>query len=160
LLGYLTVERAGRRPWLAFLVGLMLVLVPGMTFKNYMPLLAVGNAFCLLHFALASRPEKEHAQGKLWRWLIFGSLALGLTFLIRIDVGLFCTLLWLGALVLVFLQWKKAGASAAKLLVGGPVLLATIVLAIHLPVYLDAKRRGFAEPFLVQYSNWPKSIAQ
>src|SRR3954465_7663623 len=34
VLGFITLERAGRRPWLAFLAALMLVFVPGMTHKN------------------------------------------------------------------------------------------------------------------------------
>ena len=39
-------------PAFAFAVALFPLLVPGMTFKNYIPLLAVANSFCLLHVAL------------------------------------------------------------------------------------------------------------
>ncbi|RYD75175.1 MAG: hypothetical protein EOP84_18715, partial [Verrucomicrobiaceae bacterium] len=35
VLGFLVVERVSRKAWFAFLVGVMLILVPGMTFKNY-----------------------------------------------------------------------------------------------------------------------------
>ncbi len=160
ILGFLTVERAGRRPWLAFLTGVLLVLVPGMTFKNYMPLLAVANAFCLLHFALAARPDKERAARRLWLWLAIGGAVLGLTFLIRIDVGLFCGALWSGAIVFTAWQFRRSIKAALALIFGAPALIASLVIGLHLPVYLDAQRRGFAEPFLGQYSDWPKSLTQ
>src|SRR5205814_6772115 len=98
----LVIDRVGRRPWLAFLVALLAVLVPGMTFKNYMPLLAVANACCLLQFALGPGPRRRDvltpADDPLlaaerppvaWAWLCIGGIVLGLTFLIRIDVGTF-----------------------------------------------------------------------
>jgi lysylphosphatidylglycerol synthetase-like protein (DUF2156 family) len=58
VLAFLTLERVSRQAWLAFIVALLLVLVPGMTFKNYMPLLAVANIFCLIHFALGARAHR------------------------------------------------------------------------------------------------------
>lgn len=158
VLGFLTMERAGRRPWVAFLAALMFVFVPGMTHKNYMPLLAVGNACCLLHFALASRPEKEKARRRMWRWIAIGGVALGLTYLTRIDVGIFCTLLWLGAIWLAAIQWRRAKEPAAALALGGPALIVALIVAVHAPVYLDAQRREFAEPFIAQYTTWPKSL--
>lgn len=149
VVGFLSVHRAGGRPWLAFLVGLMLVLVPGMTFKNYMPLLAVTNGACLLQFALAPRERPG-------RWLVLGGLLLGATLLIRIDVGLFVGILWFGAIVLRAWQQERPLWFCLRALALG----AALVLALHAPVYLDAHRRGFAQPFLEQYANWPRSFVQ
>ncbi len=59
LLVFWVVERAGRRPWLAFLVASLAVLVPGMTFKNYMPLLAVANTAALLGCTLSPPASRE-----------------------------------------------------------------------------------------------------
>jgi hypothetical protein len=63
VLAFLAVEKAGRKPWLAFLVALLPLLVPGMTFKNYMPLMAVANSLALLHVALAP-PHSARATGR------------------------------------------------------------------------------------------------
>jgi len=163
VLGFLTVERITRRPWLAFLVGLLLVLVPGMTFKNYNPLVAVANCFCLAHFALAGfplsrRPESGSPEGRFrfsWGWLVSGAVVLGLTLLIRIDIGMFFTILWLGAFAL--LAFRRENKPAVQL-VCAPLVLIGTVAAVHFPVWLDASHRGFAPQFTAQYFSWPKSI--
>ena len=167
VLGFLTVERVSRRPWVAFLVGIVLVLVPGMVFKNYDPMLAIANGFCLVSFALAGIPlrrNREHdraaetvAPGFSWRWLFIGAVVLAMTFLIRIDLATFSTLLWLGTLGLLSLDGKN---SRVKLLVIAPLVMAATVLALHFPVWLDARHRGFDAQFVAQYPAWPKSILQ
>ncbi|MHA3771042.1 hypothetical protein ACXR0O_05825 [Verrucomicrobiota bacterium sgz303538] len=168
VLGFLTVERVSRRPWLAFLVGVMLVLVPGMTFKNYMPLLAVVNVWCLVHFVLRKRQPDDTAVSETiaqndpirWGWLAFSAVVLGASLLVRIDVGMFFTVLWLGAIILRALTPGLRLGARWGLLVGGPALLFTTVLAVHLPVYIDAKRRDFDRPFIRQYAAWPQEIIQ
>ena len=54
LLAFLAVKRAGRQPWIAFAVALLCVLVPGMIFKNYIPLLVVANSSLLMRAALTA----------------------------------------------------------------------------------------------------------
>jgi hypothetical protein len=75
VLAFLAVEKAGGRRWIAFLVALLPLLVPGMTFKNYMPLLAVANSLALLHVALAP----PHSRESYWKTIV-GGVVLGLTF--------------------------------------------------------------------------------
>ncbi len=161
VLGFLCVDRMSNKRWLAFLAGLLLVLVPGMTFKNYMPLMAVANIYCLLQFAMVD-PRTQGAAGqppaRLWRWLAIGSFVLGLTLLIRIDVGLFMGLLWIGAISIVACDSFFTPTLRRRILIGGPLLLISIVLALHFPVWLDAKRRGFDKEFVDNYAAWPKSI--
>ena len=152
VLGFFIVEKAGRRPWLAFLVGALLVLLPGSTFKNYIPLLAVSNTLCLLHYVLASRPPRAP--------LLAGALTLGLSFLIRIDVALFFTALWLGVLILRAVLGPERPGQRAAALVGGMMALTGGVLAPHVPVYLDAQHRGFDVPFLHQYAEKWRMISQ
>ncbi len=170
LLAFFTLERASRRPWVAFLVALLPVFVPGMTFKNYMPLLAVGNAFCLMQLALGPRgrrardgfqlPTEDDAPRISWLRIVLGGVALGLTFLIRIDVGYFFIPLWLGTL------WLKAGERGLRfgqrlaLSLGGPVVILALAAALQLPAYADAHRRGFAEELHEQYIGWPSRLLE
>lgn len=140
------VFRASRKPWLAFLTALMTVLVPGMTFKNYMPFLALVNTAILLHFVLLERV----ADKKWWSILAGGAAFLGLTFLIRIDLGTFFAVLWLGTTVLVCArEWK----SAWRIPAAWGVIIATVCV-LHLPVYVDAIRRGYDKAFVGQYLGW------
>lgn len=167
VLGFLVVDRVSRRPWFAFLVGVMLILVPGMTFKNYMPLLAVANIWCLVSFIIRKRQPDETAasvtlignQPIRWGWLAFSAVVLGLTFLIRIDLGMFASALWLGAIVLRALTPGVPSRARWSLLLAGPVMVAGIAWAVHLPVYFDAKQRGFDKHFVRQYVSWPQSLA-
>lgn len=172
VLGFLTLERVSRQAWLAFLVALVLVLVPGMTFKNYMPLLAVANIFCLVHWALGARPQRVQVATEegateeyldvpcapSWGWLVAGAFVLGLTFLIRIDVGTFFLLLWLGGEWLLALRPLASPGARAALLIGGPLVTIVIATAVHIPVYLDAVNRGFDKRFVAAYEEWPKQL--
>jgi hypothetical protein len=154
VLGFLAVWKAGEpadgkapsswwRGLLAFAVSLLLVLVPGMTFKNYMPLLAVANSLCLLHVALAPVGSRE----ALWKSLIGG-------------VGLFCMVLWFG---LHALRIFSGGVSLNRRIASSLlsiVLIAVTAWAVHVPVWLDAKRRRFDQQFVAQYSAWVGSLGQ
>lgn len=167
VLGFLGVQKVSRRPWLAFLVGLLLVLVPGMTYKNYMPLLAVANSVCLLWF-VNPRPSRSGAAEDVQEEvpglarpllrLAIGSVVLGLTWLIRIDLGMFFSVLWMGALALQTLDRSRPWGHRLALLIGGPLLAGLIVWGVHLPVYLDARARGFDAQFVQQYLSWPKRL--
>jgi hypothetical protein len=129
----------------------MLIVVPGMTFKNYNPLAAVANSWCLLNFALAAGAPSVRRRA------FVGGLILGATWLVRIDLGTFFTIIWLGAIVarLFERQWQGRGAALAMSF----VLLLVGILIPHAPVVLDAKRRGYLEPFLAAYpSQWQKLV--
>ncbi|HYR59421.1 MAG TPA: hypothetical protein VEO95_12360, partial [Chthoniobacteraceae bacterium] len=146
VLAFLLVEKTTRKPWLAFLVALVLVLIPGSPFKNYIPLLAVANTLCLLHIALT--PADSRAA--LWKTLI-GAAVLGLSFLIRIDIALLFAAIWLSLLGVRFLFGTAPFASRAAISIGSLIALIFAVLALHWPVWIDAKRRGFDREFAAQY---------
>lgn len=151
LLVFWIVERAGRKPWLAFLVALLAVLVPGMTFKNYMPFLAVANAAALLGYTLAPPDSRER-----WLRLRLGALLLGATWLIRVDLGIFATALWFGAVILSSLH---AGVrSRMRSVFGGLALLVAVIVAWQIPFLAHARSRGYASPFLAQYTLWPRMM--
>lgn len=153
LLAYFAVTRAGRQPWFGFFAALLCLLVPGMIFKNYIPLLVIANSFLLMLTALAAP-----GTSRSFVTVAGGGLLLGITFLIRIDLGIFFTVLWLG------LHFLRMFDRAVPLMRKIPVLLAgcalTIGLAwlVHLPVLRDAKVRGFDQPFTAQYRGWSRMI--
>lgn len=146
VLGFLLVEKTTRRPWLAFLVALVLVLIPGSPFKNYIPLLAVANTLCLLHFVLTP----AGAPAALWKALT-GGLVLGLSFLIRIDIAILFGVLWVGLLVLRMAFGSTPFLPRAAVSIGGLAVLAGTVVIVHAPVVLDAQRRRFIAEFAAQY---------
>lgn len=146
VLGFLLVEKGTRRPWLAFLIALVLVLIPGSPFKNYIPLLAVANTLCLLHVALA--PADSRAA--LWKTLI-GGVVLGLSFLIRIDIAILFAAMWVLLLLVRLLVGTAPFVRRAMISLGGLVAMIVAVALLHWPVWLDAKKRGFDRPFVAQY---------
>jgi hypothetical protein len=146
LLAFFLVEKTTRRPWIAFIVALVLVLIPGSPFKNYIPLLAVANTLCLLHVALT--PAESRAV--LWKTAI-GGVVLGVSFLIRIDIALLFAALWLLLFAVRLLIGTAPFARRAVVSLGSFALLVAVVVALHLPVWMDAKKRGFDRPFAAQY---------
>jgi hypothetical protein len=158
--GFLTVHRAARHAGrhalalpLAFATGIILVLVPGMLFKNYNPLAAVLNSWCLLGFVLA-----VSAREAAWRALA-GGFVLGATWLVRIDLGTFFSLLWLGTLI--FRLFGRSGTFRERLIVSGAaiLILSASVVAIHAPVLWDGHKRGY--DFLGRYpGEWKRMFGR
>jgi hypothetical protein len=160
VLGFLTIERAFRHAGhrglalpLAFVTGLLLIAVPGMTFKNYNPLAAVANTWALIGFIFA-RGVRESC----WRALV-GGLILGATWLVRIDLGTFFTLLWVGTLV--FRMFGQPGTVGERLAASvlGFLIVAVGVGAMHAPVLWDAHRRDYWPQFTGAYFNQWRKIA-
>ena len=157
LLSFRILLRCGRSPWVALLGGALVIVVPGQMYRNYMAFLAVLNLFVLLPAYVL--PAKNTATRLVW--MLAAGLVLGITFLIRIDLGYFFLLILLG-LALVFPLapeaaggvWRRGLLSLLGLLLG---LLG--VFAVHLPVVIDAERRGFGREFAAQYEQWPHMIA-
>ncbi len=150
VVAFLTIRRVTGQGWLAVGTGLLIVLIPGMLFRNYMGFLPLLNGYLFLQaFVL----EPRVGRSPIWRWVwwTLAGLGLGLTLLVRVDLGLFMSVIAAGLVVLYplgvrgeFRRRLMAAVAAAAILVAG-------VLATHLPVYLDAERRGFGAEFLGQY---------
>jgi len=152
VLGFLTVERAARhgglRWWaigLGMLAGVTLILTPGMTFKNYNPLAAVANSWCLLNFVLAM-------DGRTARRRAFiGGLVLGATWLVRIDIGTFFTVIWLGVIFSLLFERRWHGRGTIAIASAGLLLLG--ILLPHAPVVADAMRRDYIHELAASYPN-------
>ena len=154
VLGFLTVERAarhaGRRALalvLGFLTGVLLIVVPGMLFKNYNPLAVVANSWALLGFVLA-----HNARAACWRALM-GGLILGATWLARIDLGTFFSVLWLGTFALRIAAPPGKFSERLVLAVVGLLIVVGSAAAIHVPVLWDSYRRGYSTEFIGSYSS-------
>jgi len=147
VLGFLIVRRVTGLGWYALLVGTLIVLIPGMMFRNYMGLLTLLNTWALLH-AFVFEPKSPR-----WRWIWFAvaGLALGLTFLLRVEVGLFFLVIYLGLMVLYPFGFRGEFLRRLPIALGGGMVCLAAALAIHLPFYVDARVRGFDREFLGQY---------
>ena len=150
LLGWSIVRRVTRLEWLALAVGLGLIFFPGSQFKNYIPLCGVANTLCLISAALAA----GQSLNAFWRRLAIGGLVLGLTLLVRVDLGYLFVLLWSGFLLL---RFCTAGLGFGRRLIDGIVALAIVcsgIVVTHAPVYGIARSGGYDREFTGQYTEW------
>jgi len=150
LLTYFVVHGYTRNAWYSAIPAVMVILVPGMQFRNYLPFLGILNALLLTRaFVMRRKAGRESLA-----WMLAAGAGLGVTFLFRIDLGIFFTAIYLGlALLYPFGErgrfLKRAGLVAAG--AAGGLVLAWM---IHLPVWHDAKARGYDRAFLEQYTGW------
>ncbi|MFV0414731.1 MAG: hypothetical protein ACK5NG_00015 [Chthoniobacterales bacterium] len=156
LMGYFLLWRITRQAWFAFLFALLIVLIPGMQFRNYMGFLVVLNFLLLFESLLLVKSD----TARWWRGLllVLAGLGLGLTYLVRIDLGIFFSLLYAGALcVLAMAPGENLRLSFPR---RGLQLLLILFFAflLHLPFYANAKTRGYSDSFLEQYTLWPTLI--
>jgi len=150
LMTYFLVHGYTRSTWFSAIPALMAILVPGMIFRNYMPFLGVLNAFLMTRAFVARR----ESSWKTFAWALAAGAGLGLTFLFRIDLGIFCTLIFSGLAILYPFgergRFLRRGGLALACAAGGFLL----AWAVHLPVWNDAKARGYDRAFLEQYTGW------
>lgn len=150
VMAFFIVRRVTGAGWYATLAALLPVLIPGMLFRNYMAFLAVLNMLTFLHAYVFT----QRTAGRQALWMLAAGLSLGLTFLVRVDLGLFFLLIILGLIVLFPLARPGGWRRNAGLAVVGLALLATGLAATHAPFYLNAKKRGYEEAFAGQYTGW------
>jgi hypothetical protein len=155
LLGYRAVLRSTGRIWLAAVIGVLLVLVPGMQFRNYMGFLGVANLACLLEVFVLPQPRLRRRLA----WAAVAATLLGITFLIRIDLGIFFLLIALAGIVLNLALGQ--GSRAVRLATSGTflVLIPGMFIATHEPVDAYAARHGFRPQFWAQYEHYVSYLA-
>ena len=150
LLGYNIVARVSGRRWLGLSVGLLLVVLPGSQFKNYIPLAEAANTACLFA-ALAVLPAVSR------RWLLavgLGGVVLGLAFLVRVEIGIFFTVIWLGLLGLLLLDSRLVKMQRLRVIAVSALLLTAGFLVPQLPAYLALKSRGLESHLVNEYTKW------
>jgi 4-amino-4-deoxy-L-arabinose transferase-like glycosyltransferase len=157
LLSYRLVLKCTGRAWPALLAGVLTILVPGQTYRNYMAFLVVLNMTVFLSaYVLAARSE-----GRRLVWMASCGVTLGIAYLIRIDVGYFLTFILLGLILLHPVGKRGTTPLSRRITMAAAGLLLALVglILTHLPVYLDASKRGFGPEFAAQYRQWPDTIA-
>jgi hypothetical protein len=156
LLAYRTVRRVTNSTVLAFGCALVLILIPGIQFRNYLGLLGVGNLAALLEaFALPHRSQRQRLV-----WIVVAAMAIALTFLIRIELGLFFSGVALASVVAYLLlgddRVRRRITNALVTMVALPVTF----LLVHLPVSYYAEQHGFAGAFWENYLSYWQFIEE
>lgn len=150
LLAYFIVHGYTRNAWFSAIPALLVILVPGMMFRNYMPFLGVLNAFLLTRAFVIWRDSSL----KSFAWMLASGAGLGLTYLFRIDLGIFCTVIFSGLAVLYPFGEQAGFFRRGSLALAGAACGLLLAWAVHLPVWNDAKTRGYDRAFLEQYTGW------
>jgi hypothetical protein len=156
LLAYRIVRRVSGSAWLAFVCALVLILIPGIQFRNYLGLLGVGNLAAWLEaFALPHRSPKHRLI-----WIILAAFAVALTFLIRIELGFFfCAVALASLAAYLFLgqdSFRRRLGNAFVTIIALPVTF----LVVHLPVSYYAEQHGFAAAFWEDYLSYWQFIEE
>jgi len=150
---YRVVFNYTKNAWFPAVPCVLAILIPGMLFRNYMPFLGILNAWLLTSaFVRTSRTSL------LLRAAAAG-IGLGITFLLRIDLGIFFTIIFLGLALLYPLGvrgefWKRTLHAAGAVLVG-----LCVALAVHMPFFIQAKAHGYDAAFLAQYTGWLETVS-
>ena len=143
VMAFFIVRRVTGSGWFSILAALGPVLIPGMIFRNYMAFLAMLNMLVLLQAYVFEQSTKLRQI----LWMVAAGISLGLTYLMRIDLGTFFTIMTAGLIVLFPFGRRQRFTSSLALAVTGATLAVVMFCATHAPFYLDARKRGYAEPF-------------
>ena len=150
LLGCGIVTRLSGSRWLGCGVGLVLVVLPGSQFKNYIPLAEMANTACLIHLL-----HVDFAARRKWFGAVaLGGAVLGLTALLRVEIAIFFAVIWALLLLLILLDKRLALARRAAHLLLGAALLAAVACAVQVPPYLHLRTLGVEAHFLGQIPTW------
>lgn len=147
LLGYAIVRSVTRQAWLAFATSVLLVLVPGMIFRNYMGLIGVLSSLLLLkaYVLPAATPRRQVA------WMAAAGGGMALCFLLRIEPSFLLAVVWLGLAVFYPLGPRRNFLPRLRTTVLGTLAGAAILLVAHAGAAWHAHQRGFGEQFTGQY---------
>src|SRR6267378_3270785 len=149
LLAYRTVLRATRRPLLSLTIGMILVLIPGIQFRNYLPFFGVADLMVILEaFALPQRSPRLRLI-----WIVVATLLVTATFLVRIDLGLFFAVVLIGAALAYSVLGTEPRPTRLQALLASALLLPISFFALHLPIGFYAQAHGFGDAFWNQYTS-------
>jgi hypothetical protein len=149
-LGCSIVTRVSGSRWLGLATGLLLVVFPGSQFKNYIPLAEAANTACLIHFCFVDPAVRR-------KWLgaaAVGGVVLGLTFLVRVELGYFFTAIWaLLFIVSLFDRRLPFWRHFIGIFLGVTALVFGVLLA-QAPMYSSLRARGLESQYWEEYTDW------
>jgi hypothetical protein len=140
LIAFFLLRRLDAPLWLAFTQALVVISINGQYFKAYIPFLVLSNLFAITLF-LTSQRKVLSSLG--------AGILLGTTYLIRIDMGMFFTVVWTCVILLHAILLHRR--LRLNLIAIGSLLLGAT--AMHLPFVYDAYHRHFLPAFANQYPN-------
>lgn len=148
LLGYAIVRSVTRQAWLAFLTAFLLVLVPGMIFRNYMGLIGVLSSLLLLkaYVLPAATPRRQIL------WMAAAGAGMTFCFLLRIEPSFLLSVVWLGLAVLFPFGPRKDFWPRFRTTLVGTATALGILVAVHAGFAWHAEKRGFGPQFTGQYA--------
>jgi hypothetical protein len=156
LTGWWLMRACTGRAWPAFLAGLLMIGLPGQMYRNYMAFLVLVNMAAFLPAYVLPR---LNAGTRLF-WMVLSGVTLGAAYLTRVDLGVFMSVILLGLILAFPFSGCGDGTFGRRLIlaVAGLAVGAAGIVMTHLPVWNDAKARGYSEEFLKQYVQWPQMI--
>lgn len=154
LTAYLMIRRITREERWAMLGGLCVILMPGVIGRNYMGFLGILGILSITGLFVLTPDNRLHRAIAI----SLAGISISLSWLVRIDLGFFQTLLFLLAAFLYLL--RPATGSRHRFV---NVLVATTALVLIFGVtqgfaYRHAVTRGFGRDFSDQYFAWPLMI--
>lgn len=152
LLAYLFLTRVASKPVISFLAALAILLVPGPSNRTCISLCVIANLWCLYEL-LAARSVASWKR----RAVIFGCVV-GLTFLVRIDIGYFASAIAAGAIFLSSFFGREPWRELLPLRVRQLVLAFAAVAAVHAPFLVDARMRNFDAEMGREYVRIPRAM--
>ena len=150
LLGCSIVTRVSGSRWWGLATGLALVVFPGSQFKNYIPLAEAANTACLIHLLYVDPAMRRKWLGGI----VFGGIVLGLTFLVRVELGYFFTVIWL---LLFFVALFDRRLPFTGHFVGVFLGISALVFGVFLvqaPIYSTFSARGLKSQYEEVYTDW------
>ncbi len=130
LMSFFVVRRVTGSGLFSVLVAVCPVLIPGMMFRNYMGFLAVLNMLCLLNAWVF----EQRTRRRQFVWMAISGAAVGVTYLVRIDLGAFFTVMLVGLAALFPFRKEEAVSSRLKFSILGLLLALAVTLAVHVPL--------------------------
>ncbi|MEP6670490.1 MAG: hypothetical protein ABJF10_15125 [Chthoniobacter sp.] len=150
LLGCGIVTRVTGSRWAGLATGLLLVVFPGSQFKNYIPLAEAANLACIIHLLYIDPVVRR-------KWLAaaaLGGVVLGLTFLVRVELGFFFTAIWLLLLIVGLLDHRLPFGRRFAGAIFGVVALVLGVVVAQAPAYTYLSGRGLRANYWAEYTEW------
>ena len=154
LLGCGIITRISGSRWLGLAIGWTLVVLPGSQFKDYIPLAEAANTACLILMTCTNPASAKRWFGSI----ILGGLTLGVTLLIRVEIGYFFMVIWVGALLLFLLDGRTALRRRALCALAGIACLAGGIFVLITPTYFYCRSEGVQSEFLSVYINWARFL--
>lgn len=153
-LGFSTLRRCTGCGWIAFLAAVLMILMPGGLFRNYMGFLAVLGAYALIrgYITEASTALRQCA------WMGFCGAAMSICFLIRIEPSLLLSIVWIGLVVLYPLGARSQFLHRLRIVCAGTAIGLVAFAAVHAPFVIHAYNRGFGPEFTGQYLQFVKML--